>query len=78
MKKRFITPPRALAAATLLGLGFIHLHANAQAKDVAQIILDGKLTGPTCTLMAVPSTGGPVTGAANQKLYSLLLREFDD
>jgi hypothetical protein len=48
-------------------LGFIHLHANAQG-DIAEIFLEGKLTGPTCTLMAVPSTGGVVTGAANQKI----------
>jgi len=68
MKKRFNTPPRALAAATLLGLGFIHLHANAGESDVAKIFLEGTLTGPTCTLMAVPSTGGGVTGAANQKI----------
>jgi hypothetical protein len=67
MKKRFNTQHRALAAATLLGLGFIHLHANAQG-DIAEIFLEGKLTGPTCTLMAVPKTGGVVTGAANQKI----------
>ena len=68
MKKRFNTQPRALAAATLLGLGFIHLHANAQAKDTAEIFLEGKLTGPTCTLMAAPASGGAATGAANQKI----------
>jgi hypothetical protein len=67
MKKRFNTQHRALAAATLLGLGFIHLQANAQG-DIAEIFLEGKLTGPTCTLMAVPKTGGVVTGAANQKI----------
>ena len=37
MKKRFNTQPRALAAAALLGLGFIHLHANAGESDVAAI-----------------------------------------
>jgi len=68
MKKRFNTQHRALAAATLLGLGFIHLHANAQAKDTAEIYLEGKLTGPTCTLMAAPASGGAATGAANQKI----------
>lgn len=67
MKKRFNTQHRSLAAATLLGLGFIHLQANAQG-DIAEIFLEGKLTGPTCTLMAVPKTGGVVTGAANQKI----------
>ena len=64
MKKRFNTQRRALAAATLLGLGFIH----AQAKDTAEIYLEGKLTGPTCTLMAAVSGGGAATGAANQKI----------
>ena len=66
MKKRFNTQHRSLAAATLLGLGFIHLHANAQ-NDVAAISLEGKLTGPTCTLLAAPA-GGTATAAANQKI----------
>ena len=69
MKKPFHTQPRALAAAALLGLGFIHLHANAQANS-AVINLDGTLTGPTCILIAGP--GGNATSsfqpAASQKI----------
>jgi hypothetical protein len=70
MKKRFNTQRRALAAATLLGLGCIHLHANAQlVANSAVIELDGKLTGPTCILIAGASgAASGFTAASNQKI----------
>lgn len=70
MKKRFNTPHRALAAATLLGVGFIHLHARAEVQvNSALIELEGKLTGPTCILLAGPGTViSAFTAASNQKI----------
>ena len=67
MKKPFHTQPRALAAAALLGLGFIHLHANAQANS-AVINLDGTLRGPTCILIAGTGPASGFTAASNQKI----------